>query len=153
MFVEYTQEEEIRLSLDLFVVLSRAYRSLMDHSQRDIALSQLNTTEFAVLELLYHKGPHPLQQIGEKILLASGSITYVVDKLEQKGYLRRDPCVNDRRITYATITEEGRKLMAEIFPRHAEAIRQAAAGLNLEEKKQAIALLKKLGLEARRQLK
>jgi len=152
MFVEYTQEEETRLSLDLFVVLSRAYRSLMEHSQRDIALSQLNTTEFAVLELLYHKGPHPLQQIGEKILLASGSITYVVDKLEHKGYLRRDPCMNDRRITYAAITEEGRKLMAEIFPRHAEAIRQAAAGLNLEEKKQAVALLKKLGLEARRQL-
>lgn len=72
-------------SLKLFIVLSRAYRSINDHMNKHIHHHGLNPTEFAVLELLYHKGDQPLQQIGDKILLASGSITYVVDKLEQKA--------------------------------------------------------------------
>ena len=55
----------------------------------------MNPTEFAVLELLYHKGNQPLQQIGDKILLASGSITYVVDKLEKKNFSSEKP----RRLT------------------------------------------------------
>ena len=57
--------------------------------QRNIRSCGLNTSEFGVLELLYNKGPHPLQQIGGKILVTSGTITYVIDKLAQKGLLIR----------------------------------------------------------------
>ncbi|WP_019120956.1 MarR family winged helix-turn-helix transcriptional regulator [Brevibacillus massiliensis] len=143
---------EKNLSLELFLVLSRAYRSVMEHAIRDIRRYSLNPTEFAVLELLYHKGPHALQQIGEKILLASGSITYVVDKLEEKGYLTREPCEKDRRITYATITEKGNQLMDEIFPQHIQAITRAVAGLDEAEKAEALQLLKKLGIKAKETL-
>lgn len=142
-------DKHLQTSLNLFVVLSRAYRAVNDCSELNIRESNLNPTEFAVLELLYHKGPHPLQQIGERILLASGSITYVVDKLEKKGYLSRKPCPNDRRITHATITEAGTQLMKNIFPKHAEAIHESLSGLNEQEKEQAVLLLKKLGLTAR----
>ncbi|WP_143522293.1 MarR family winged helix-turn-helix transcriptional regulator, partial [Pseudomonas sp. 2822-17] len=75
--------------------------------EEDIKGFGLNTTEFAVLELLYSKGDQPIQKIGEKVLIASSSITYVVDKLEKKNYLIRKPCPKDRRITYAAITTEG----------------------------------------------
>lgn len=71
-------------SLKLFVVLSKAYRAVSDQVAKDIRSHGLNTTDFAVMELLYHQGEQPLQKIGDKILLASGSITYVVDKLEKK---------------------------------------------------------------------
>lgn len=140
------------LSLDLFIVLSRAYKAVAGHSEQDIRRSGLNPTEFGVLELLYHKGPHPLQQIGEKILLASGSITYVVDKLEQKGLLERKTCAEDRRITFASITEQGSQLMNDIFPQHVGAIQAAVAGLSDEEKETAIHLLKKLGKHAQNSL-
>lgn len=139
-------------TLELFVVLSRAYNSVMEHAARDIRRHSLNPTEFAVLELLYHKGQHPLQQIGEKILLSSGSITYVADKLEGKGYITRQPCPSDRRIIYAVITEAGKKLMDDIFPQHAEAIGIAVSGLNDEEKALAMQLLKKLGKSAQEKL-
>lgn len=69
------------------MVLSKAYRSVADRVAADIRKSGLNTTEFGVLELLYHSGDQPLQKIGDKILLASGSITYVVDKLEKSNIL------------------------------------------------------------------
>ncbi|MFY4776792.1 MarR family winged helix-turn-helix transcriptional regulator [Metabacillus sp. RGM 3146] len=136
-------------SLKSFVVLSRAYRSINDLANKHITTFQLNPTEFAVLELLYHKGDQPLQQIGGKILLASGSITYVVDKLEQKGYLARKACDKDRRVTYAHITEEGKKLMEEIFPSHQEKIDDIFSVLSEDEKAQLIQLLKKAGYNAK----
>lgn len=135
-------------SLDLIVVLSRSYNWVMAHTNRDIRQHGLNPTEFGVLEVLYHKGPQPLQQIGEKILISSGNITYVVDKLEKKQLLIRKPCLEDRRVIYAELTEKGNQFLADIFPSHKEAIEKAVSGLTPEEQRQAIQLLKKLGRAA-----
>ncbi|WNS76968.1 MarR family transcriptional regulator [Bacillus sp. DTU_2020_1000418_1_SI_GHA_SEK_038] len=138
--------EQSKQSLKLFIVLSRAYRSINENVNKLIQTYGLNPTEFAVLELLYHKGDQPLQQIGGKILLASGSITYVVDKLEQKGYLRRVACPKDRRVTYGQITEKGKSFIEDIFPDHEGHIHALMSELSEEEKDTAISLLKKLGL-------
>jgi MarR family transcriptional regulator, 2-MHQ and catechol-resistance regulon repressor len=138
--------DEINQSLKLFIVLSRTYKSVNEQVNKYIATQGLNPTEFAVLELLYHKGDQPLQQIGGKILLASGSITYVVDKLEQKGLLKRVACPNDRRVTYAQITEEGKKFIEKIWPEHEQRLNELMSVLSDEEKNTAIQLLKKIGL-------
>jgi MarR family 2-MHQ and catechol resistance regulon transcriptional repressor len=137
--------KELDTSLKLFVVLSRAFRSIGDQANKSIQRFNLNPTEFAVLELLFHKGDTPLQQIGGKILIASGSITYVVDKLEKKGLLERKQCSKDRRVTYAALTESGSKFMEEIFPQHEQFVHEIQSGLKLEEKEELITLLKKLG--------
>jgi len=142
------ENESVEKSLKLFIVLSRAYKAINEHVNKAIQTKGLNPTEFAVLELLYHKGDQPMQQIGGKILLASGSITYVVDKLEQKGLLRRIACPNDRRVTFAQITEQGKTFIEEIFPEHANQIDTLMSSLSDSEKTQAIDLLKKLGIPA-----
>jgi len=134
------------LSLKLFVVLSKAHKVIMDRAVKDMKKRGLSENEFAVLELLYHKGRMPLQQIGERILLTSGGITYTVDKLEARGFLKRVPCSDDRRVTYAELTAEGGAFMQTVFPDHAEVIHEIMSGLSSEEKKEAIALIKKLGL-------
>ena len=138
--------EEVKQSLNLFIVLSRANKAIHECTNQFFQENGLNPTEFAVLELLYHKGRQPLQKIGSKILLASGSITYVIDKLEKRGYLARISCPSDRRITYAEITDEGSKFMDELFPRHEQQLYNLTSALSPEEKDQAIELLKKLGL-------
>ncbi len=135
-------------ALELFVVLSRAYNWVNVHAMCDIRCHGLNPTEFGILEVLYHKGPLPLQQIGEKVLISSGNITYAVDKLEQKQLLVRKPSPHDRRVIFAELTPQGHELLAAIFPQHAEAIRRAVSGLSSEEQLQAIQLLKKLGYAA-----
>lgn len=139
-------EKNVQKSLKLFVVLSRAYKVINEETNEWIYQNGMNPTEFGVLELLYHKGPQPLQQIGNKILLASGSITYVVDKLEKKGLVERIACPTDRRVTYAAITEKGKNFIEEVFPKHAENIHSLMSVLNDEEKETAIRLLKKIGL-------
>ena len=135
-------------ALDLFIVLSRAYNWVNAHAIRDIRCHGLNPTEFGILEALYHKGPLPLQQIGEKVLISSGNITYAVDKLEQKQLLVRKPSAHDRRVIFAELTPQGQELLATLFPQHAEVIRAAVSGLSPEEQILAIQLLKKLGLAA-----
>ncbi|MFJ7950921.1 MarR family winged helix-turn-helix transcriptional regulator [Lysinibacillus sp. NPDC096418] len=138
--------ENIKQSLKLYIVLSRAHKAINETTNQFFQENGVNPTEFAVLELLYHKGRQPLQQIGNKILLASGSITYVIDKLEKRGYLLRVSCPSDRRVTYAEITEEGEAFMAEVFPRHEQHLHGLLSTLTNEEKDEAIKLLKKLGL-------
>jgi MarR family transcriptional regulator, 2-MHQ and catechol-resistance regulon repressor len=137
--------EDRDLSLDLFIALNRAVQWANAHTDRDIKSHGLNRTEFGVLELLYHKGSQPLQQIGGKVLMSSGNITYVVDKLEQKQFVRRKASSEDRRLIYAEITDAGKQLLDEVFPKHAAVIRQAMGGITDEEKKVTSQLLKKLG--------
>ncbi|MDM5153957.1 MarR family transcriptional regulator [Bacillus sp. DX1.1] len=139
------EREEISQSLKVFIALSRANRSVMDITNKSIQHNGLNPTEFAVLELLYHKGNQPLQQIGERILIASGSITYVVDKLEKKGLVKRNPSPNDRRVIYAQLTERGEALIASIFPNHEKVIHDSFEMLTIEEKNELLSLLKKVG--------
>ena len=138
--------EDTKQSLKLFIVLSRAHKAISESTNQFFQQNGVNPTEFAVLELLFHKGRQPLQQIGNKILLASGSITYVVDKLEKRGYLNRVSCPTDRRVTYAEISEEGAAFMHGIFPKHERQLHEIMDVLTTEEKEMAIELLKKLGL-------
>lgn len=139
-------EEE--LSLKAFIVLSRALQSIKKRVEEDIKCLGLNPTEFAVLELIYNKGDQPIQKIGEKVLIASNSITYVIDKLEKKSLIVRRPCPKDRRITYAALTNEGTALMNNLFPKHKAPMKGIFGGLDIKEKEVLIEKLKKLGFHA-----
>ncbi|NQX63454.1 MarR family winged helix-turn-helix transcriptional regulator [Paenibacillus qinlingensis] len=132
-------------SLDLYIALSRASEWVNAHGDRDIRKHGLNRTEFGVLELLYHKGAQAIQQIGSKVLMSSGNITYVVDKLVKKEFVIRNTSTEDRRLIFAEITEKGKQFIEDVFPKHAEVIENAVAGLTEEEKQLASQLLKKLG--------
>src|SRR3989442_7655336 len=72
-------------ALRLWVVLARAFDAVERHSRASIARFHLGTTEFGVLEVLYHKGTLPVCEVQRRILIESGSTTYVVDKLVRRG--------------------------------------------------------------------
>lgn len=135
-------------TLNLHIALTRASQWVNAHTDKDIRSFGLTRTEFGVLELLYHKGSQPIQQIGGKVLMSSGNITYVVDKLEKRGFVRRNASKADRRLIYAEITEEGTAFIQEVFPKHAEVIAEVMSGLSEEERRIAAELLKKLGRHA-----
>ncbi|MGM0898899.1 MAG: MarR family winged helix-turn-helix transcriptional regulator [Bacillota bacterium] len=135
-------------NLKAVTVLIRAADAVHDAIKRDVAGYGLNATEFSVLELLYHQGRQPIQAIGKRVLIASSSITYVVDKLEQKGYVEREACKEDRRVTYALLTPSGEELMKRIFPKHELEMNKVFAGLAEEEVAGLIEMLKKVGYEA-----
>jgi MarR family 2-MHQ and catechol resistance regulon transcriptional repressor len=138
-------DAERATALKLFVVLSRAAHAVGMRAQRDVEGRGLSLTDFAVMEALYHKGPLPLGEIGHRVLRQSGSITYAVDKLEARGWVRRQPSTDDQRVTFAELTCAGRELMDSVFPGHSETIAEIMAVLTPEEQETTIALLKRLG--------
>lgn len=135
-------------ALKLWVVLSRAHSALAAHAEADVTRHGLSLAEFGALEALYHKGPLLVGELQRKVLKSSGGMTYVLDRLQDKGYVQRRPCETDRRAIYAELSDHGRALMERIFPLHAGNIQEAEAGLTAAEQREAIKLLKRLGRTA-----
>jgi MarR family 2-MHQ and catechol resistance regulon transcriptional repressor len=135
-------------ALKTWVVLARAYGAMARAVEGQIAQHGLTTTEFGILEALHHKGPLLLGEIQRKVLVTSGGITYLVDRLVAKGLVTREPSPDDRRARYAVLTREGKQLIAEIFPAHAAFLAGMLSALNEREQEQVTALLRKLGLAA-----
>lgn len=144
-------DAETASSLKLWVVMNHAFHSIEGTLQEQVESHGISFSEFAVLEVLLHKGPLPIGEVGEHVLLTSGSMTYVVDKLEEDNLIRRRRCAEDRRIIYAELTEQGHELIAEIFSEHATLIRRLMDGLDPAEKETVITLLKRLGKSAEKQ--
>ncbi|HJF16535.1 MULTISPECIES: MarR family winged helix-turn-helix transcriptional regulator [Globicatella] len=107
-------------SLKTYIALKRSINEIESKTRKFVGSFGLNLNEFAVLEILYHKGKRTTQQIKEGILIANSSTTYIVDKLCDKGLVKREFAPEDRRVINVEITESGRKLMDELFPTHAE---------------------------------
>jgi MarR family transcriptional regulator, 2-MHQ and catechol-resistance regulon repressor len=137
--------EEQRRALKLWVVLARANAAVQAHSLADIERHGLTVGEFGILETLYHKGPMLLGEVQRRILVSSGGITYLVDRLEGRGLVERRDCPTDRRARYAALTAEGEALIRRIFPDHARCIEHALSSLGAEEQEAAIRLLRELG--------
>ncbi len=104
--------------LKIVIAMARAYNDLFSRIEKNVRGQGLGISEFGVLELLLHKGDQPVQKIAEKILVTSGTMTYVVDKLVKKGLVHRKKCVSDGRITYVSLTPEGLDLITRVFKDH-----------------------------------
>lgn len=140
--------DEQATALKLWVVLARAYAAVSERAARDVARHGLTLAEFAVMEALYHKGQLLLGEVQKKILVSSGGVTYLVDRLEQRGLVERKLCADDRRARYAALTADGQAFMKRIFPEHAACIAEVASALTLEEQQQVTRLLRDLGRHA-----
>lgn len=137
-----------QIDLKLTAVLFRAMQHIERNIASDIESNNLNTTEFGTLEMLYHKGPRAIQMISKRLLMANSSMTYTIDKLEKKGFVKRTKDQNDRRNTQIALTNLGREYIEIILPKHAETLRELYKILSEDEKEELVGLMKKLGYYA-----
>ncbi|MCA1583339.1 MAG: MarR family transcriptional regulator [Acidobacteria bacterium] len=136
----------------VWLMLMKAHRTLARHAARSITSLEMCFSDFAILEALLHKGPLPVTEVGRKIELTSGSITTAVDRLEARGLVERGADPADRRSRIVHLTAEGEKQISRVFAEHKTSMDHAAAHLSAAERTTLIALLKKLGVTAQRQL-
>jgi MarR family 2-MHQ and catechol resistance regulon transcriptional repressor len=133
----------------VFLVLWKAASAVQAYAEKSISGLEMCGSDFAVLEALLHKGPLPVNEIGKKVLLTSGSITVAVDRLETKGFVERRAHGTDRRARIVHLTKEGRKVISRVYADHAADMeRLASSSLSREERQTLIRLLKKIGYEA-----
>ena len=107
-----------KTNLKLVIAMARSYNNTFGKIEKNIRSFDLTVSEFGVLEFLYHKGDQPVQEIAKKILVTSGTITYVINKLVEKDFVERKQCTNDKRIFYIHLTKKGERKIANIFPDH-----------------------------------
>jgi MarR family 2-MHQ and catechol resistance regulon transcriptional repressor len=135
--------------IHIFLVLWKAARAVEAYAENSISQLEMCGSDFAVLEALLHKGPLPVNEIGKKVLLTSGSITVAVDRLEEKGLVERRAHGSDRRARIVHLTKEGKKLITRAYADHAADLeRLASASLTKKERDTLIRLLKQIGYKA-----
>src|SRR5216684_8939693 len=132
----------------LWLVMMKAHRTLARLATRSIESSAVGLSDFAVMEMLLHKGPQPVNEIGRRIELTSGAITTAVDRLESRGLVTREAHESDRRARIVRLTARGEEEAAKVFAGHKTAMDLAASGLSKTERATLIQLLKKLGTSA-----
>ena len=129
----------------LWLVLMKAHRALARHASKSIGQFEIGLSDFAILEVLLHKGPLLVNEIGRRIELTSGSISSAVDRLEARGLVRRAADATDRRARVVHLTAAGKAYIQPIFAAHKRSMDDAARGLSEAERATLIELLKKLG--------
>ena len=132
----------------LWVVLSRAQRAMASYVEQTVAAHGLCLSDFMVLEVLLHKGPMTISEIGQKVLLANASMTSAVDRLEHKSLVSRETSSSDRRVRIVTLTKQGRTFISELYKRHVVDLETLTGVLTRKERDQLRTLLKKLGYAA-----
>jgi MarR family 2-MHQ and catechol resistance regulon transcriptional repressor len=132
----------------LWLIMMKAHRTLQRLATRSIESSEVGLSDFAVMEMLLHKGPQPVNEIGRRVELTSGAITTAVDRLESRGLVTREAHPSDRRARIVRLTRTGKEQAARIFAGHKAAMDVAANGLSKTERATLIDLLKKLGTSA-----
>ena len=132
----------------VWLVLWKATHAIEQNAARSVSTLGLGPSDFAVLEVLLHKGPQPVNAIGKKVLLTSPSITAAVDRLESKKLVRRTTNAKDGRSRIVRLTEAGQKLIKRAFERHAEDMEETMAVLRSAKRTELVRLVKKVGMWA-----
>jgi MarR family 2-MHQ and catechol resistance regulon transcriptional repressor len=132
----------------LWLVLIKAYHSLLGFTEHTLKGSDLGESEFRILEALLHKGPMPVNTIGPKVFLTPGSISVAVDRLLKRGLVTRTNSSEDRRVRVVDLTTSGRKLIEQVFAAHARQVDRLAEVLSPKERRQIARGLKAFGKAA-----
>jgi MarR family 2-MHQ and catechol resistance regulon transcriptional repressor len=128
-----------------WLVLWKATRAVESRALRSIEARGLCASDFGLLEALLHKGPLPINVLGRKLLLTTGSITTAVDRLVRRGLVARKDHPQDRRVRLVELTPAGRQLIEPVFTQHERDLEEVVSVLTPTERATLVTLLRKLG--------
>jgi MarR family 2-MHQ and catechol resistance regulon transcriptional repressor len=130
------------------LILGRAAKAIERVDRESIAGTGLIASDFGILEALLHKGALPINTIGKKVLLTSGSMTAAANRLIDRGLVQRVKDPSDGRRFHLHLTTSGTKLIKKAYARHARNLDQIASVLTADERGELVRLLKKIGIHA-----
>ena len=144
MLASMTNKEDIS-GAHIWLVLWKAWEALKTRDLQSIEALGVCFSDFAVLEILLHKGPMPVNTIGRKVRLTSGSITTAVNRLEKKRFVERKSSAEDGRVAMVHLTAKGHAFIEQSFSQHAKRLDDMVSVLSPGERKTLLQLLRKLG--------
>ncbi|MEM7672180.1 MAG: MarR family transcriptional regulator [Verrucomicrobiota bacterium] len=134
----------------LWILLFRTFRAVEAVDRQSIQrLGFDSISDFAVLEILFSQGKQPVNTIGKKVMLTSGSITSAIDRLQRKDWVERIQDSEDRRVFWVALTEAGRQRIESCFESHLKDLSSVFKILEPAESVALASLLKKIGHHAK----
>ncbi|HZJ87116.1 MAG TPA: MarR family transcriptional regulator [Erysipelothrix sp.] len=134
--------------LKSLIILFKAHTSIENVVKKSLENTDLSVNEFAALEALYHKGSLSTQGLIDLVLIPNSSMTYVLDVLHKKEYIKRIKDEKDRRIQRLTLTEAGHAKFEEVYKVHFEMLREVFDALDDAQEKELQTYLKIIGKKA-----
>jgi len=141
---KYKYGEENNLNMKLVIAIRRSLQPEEKYLTSLLTDYGLTTSQFGVLEALYHVGPMNINQIIEKTLSTSGNMTVVIRNLVKQNLITKERDPEDGRAFLIHITAKGHKLIKSLFPSHLEELQRAFSAIDTNEKEELLKLLKKL---------
>jgi DNA-binding MarR family transcriptional regulator len=139
---------ETSTAIDAFTRLVRAHVAVTRRLSAQLSTDHgLNLNAYEALLTLARAPDSRMRRVdlADGLLLTAGGVTRLLDGLEREGFVARDACSSDRRVTYAVLTEAGRDKLREASKSHTEQIRELLGGpYEEEELAQLVALLNRL---------
>ena len=116
--MEYDYHEAMKLGHQLCFPLYAAARNVTGLYTPLLKPLGLTYTQYIVFLVLWEKDGVSVTEIGEKLMLDNGTLSPLLKKLEQAGYVERRRCREDDRVVEITLTEKGRALQedAKVIP-------------------------------------
>lgn len=145
MPTNFTGSHTERRTLDAFIKLTRCTNSVLARLAARSSIGDLTSSQFAVLEALYHLGSLTQGEISQKVLKSGSNMTTVIDNLERDGLVRRKRDANDRRVVHVHLTEAGENKVEAVLPGHIAALVEELSVLSATEQETLGKLCKKLG--------
>ncbi len=131
--------------LPLMRELVRVNQAFSQYSDRHIKRLGLTPAQFDVLATLGNTAGMTFKELGIKTLLTKGSLTGIIDRMEDKGLVRRLSSTEDRRSVLVRLTPTGQRLFEEVFPAHLKHLASAFGRISERDQKALARLLRKLG--------
>lgn len=146
MPTKYQGTREETRALNAYIKLQRAAETTLNHTTSHLSDYGLTTSQFAVLEALFHLGILSQRELAEKLLKSTGNISIVLKNLEKRGLIERHRDPDDNRYMQVSITDVGGELIGGMFPAHVAGIVKEMSVLTSAEQDELARLCRKVGL-------
>ena len=111
--MKYDYHEALKLSNQLCFPLYAASRNVIQLYTPVLKELGLTYTQYLVFLVLWEKDGIPVGEIGEKLMLDNGTLSPLLKKMQQTGYIVKERSAKDDRVVVITLTEKGRDLMEQ----------------------------------------
>lgn len=144
MISEQQYNTEEKLDFSIIIAIFRTLKFLKKGENPMLEKAGLTSSQFSVLEILYHKGPLKVCELLDKTLSSGGNMTLVLKNLKKEGLILKTKDPDDARVSIVQLTTKGFQLIGSIFPGHIKEVQSFVSPLDKGEKSELVRLLKKL---------
>ena len=125
-------------------ILIELYEKMSSWEHAVVKESGLTPAQMHAIEILGHQESLRMKELAQKLGVTTGTLTVMIDRLEQNGLISRMPHKKDRRSIIIVLTEKGQKYFKEHHKLHLGLTRKITSSLTEDEAKQLYAFMEKL---------